>query len=259
MKTIQFLVRSSMVLLFAMLVLPPAMAGNSWLDQGSKALKSLNVTTDAKTQTGTSSSGSGLSLDTIISGLKEALKVGSGNVVTQLGATDGFNKDSSIHIPLPDSLATVKKALDAAGMGSLTDDLELKLNRAAEAATPKAKALFMDAITQMTFEDAKAIYEGADDAATQYFKEKMSPGLAEAMAPVVDDTLSQVGAVKAYDNVMGKYKTFPFVPDVKANLSEHVVEKGMDGIFYYMAKEEKAIRQDPVKRTTDLLKTVFGK
>lgn len=240
------------LILMAICLFSPAMAGNSWLEKGSNALKSLGV--GPGTQKGTG----GLPLDTIISGLKEALKVGSGNVVAQLGKTDGFNKDGAIHIPLPESLSTVKTALDAVGMGAYTDDLELKLNRAAEAATPKAKALFMDAITQMTFEDAKAIYQGADDAATQYFKEKMSPGLAKAMEPVIDQTLSQVGAVQSYDSMVGKYKGLPFVPDVKADLNAHVVEKGMDGIFYYMAKEERAIRQDPVKRTTDLLKKVFG-
>jgi hypothetical protein len=85
----------------------------------------------------------------------------------------------------------------------------------------------------------------------------MSPDLAKAMTPVVDDTLSEVGAVQSYDQMMGKYADLPFVPDVKANLTDHVVNKGMDGIFHYMAKEEAAIRANPVKRTTDLLKKVF--
>jgi hypothetical protein len=109
----------------------------------------------------------------------------------------------------------------------------------------------------MTFEDARGILNGPDDAATQYFRKTMSPDLAEAMRPVVDDSLSEVGAVQSYDRMMGKYADLPFVPDVKADLSDHVVNKGMDGIFYYMAKEEAAIRKDPVKRTTDLLKKVF--
>ena len=86
----------------------------------------------------------------------------------------------------------------------------------------------------------------------------MSPDLAEAMAPVVDDSLAQVGAVQSYDNMMGKYADLPLVPDVKANLTDHVVDKGMDGIFHYMAKEETAIRENPAKQTTELLKRVFG-
>ncbi|MEX1302978.1 MAG: DUF4197 domain-containing protein, partial [Desulfotignum sp.] len=93
--------------------------------------------------------------------------------------------------------------------------------------------------------------------ATQYFRKTMSPDLAKAMAPVVDESLSEVGAVQSYDRMMGKYADLPFVPDVKADLTDHVVNKGMDGIFHYMAVEEAAIRKDPVKRTTDLLKKVF--
>ncbi|MFH2057554.1 MAG: DUF4197 domain-containing protein [Pseudomonadota bacterium] len=226
-----------------------SMAANSWLDKGGNFLKSLGGTDTAKA----------LTVDEIGSGLKEALRVGSERVVKQLGAQDGFNTDSNIHIPLPKSLDTAKKYLSKVGMSSLFEDLELKLNRAAEAATPKAKQLFGNAITQMTLEDVKQIYNGPDDAATQYFKGKMTPQLAEEMKPVVDDTLSQVGAIQSYDNMIKAYKDIPFVPDVKANLTEHVVGKGMDGIFYYLAKEEAAIRQDPVKRTTELLKKVFTK
>lgn len=228
--------------------------GNSWLEKGSDTLKSFGVT-EKKT---TTLSGAGLSMDEIAAGLKEALRVGSENVVEKLSATNGFNTDNAIHIPLPENLSMVETALDKVGYASLTDDLELKLNRAAEAATPEAKALFLDAITAMSFENVQEIYKGADDAATQYFKEKMSPGLALAMKPVIDNTLSQVGAVQAYDAVMGQYKSLPFVPDVKSNLTQYVIDKGMDGIFHYMAVEEKAIRQDPVKRTTQLLQKVFN-
>ena len=117
----------------------------------------------------------------------------------------------------------------------------------------------MNAISQMTFQDVKLIYNGTDDAATQYFKEKMTLDLAREMKPVIEDSLSEVGAVRAYDNMIKEYKSIPFVPDVKSNLTGHVIEKGMDGIFYYMAKEEAAIRQNPAKRTTELLRKVFNK
>jgi len=239
---------------FFLFVSVPVFGGNSWLQKGSDTLKSFGLSGD---KTKDAAGLTGLSLDEIAAGLKEALQVGSETVVNQLSAADGFNKDTSIHIPLPGSLATVQKALDKVGYSSFTDDLELKLNRAAEAATPMAKNLFMDAISAMSFEDAREILDGADDAATQYFKGKMSPGLAEAMKPVVDDSLSQVGAIQSYDNMMGKYKSIPFMPDVKSDLTSHVLDKGMDGIFHYMAQEEKAIRQDPLKRTTDLLQKVF--
>ncbi len=232
------------------LLLPAqSFAGNSWFTKGSELLKSF----------GGGDKISELTVEEIGAGLKEALKVGSENVVNQLGAEDGFNTDSNIHIPLPASLDKVKTMLSKVGMSSLFEDLELKLNRAAEVATPKAKQLFWSAISGMTLEDVNGIYNGPDDAATQYFKGKMSPELAREMEPVIEESLSQVGAVNAYDTMMNQYKSLPFVPDVKADLTHHVVEKGMDGIFYYMAKEEAAIRQNPVKRTTELLQKVFNK
>jgi len=223
-------------------------AGSDWLNKGTDLLKTY----------GGSSGQTGLSLEEIGAGLKDALRVGSEKVVSRLGRVDGFNTDSAVHIPLPKQLDTVKSVLDKVGMSSLLKDLELKLNRAAEVATPKAKKLFSQAITEMTFEDAKKIYEGPKDAATQYFRSKMSPGLAKEMEPVVNKSLSEVGAVQAYDNVMKEYQSVPFVPDVKADLTNYVVDKGMDGIFYYMAREEAAIRTNPAARTTDLLKRVFG-
>lgn len=143
-------------------------------------------------------------------------------------------------------------------MAGLADDLELRLNRAAEAAAPEAKELFLQAISDMSLEDVQGIYNGPDDAATRYFQSKMTPPLAERMAPVVNDSLAEVGAIQSYDEMMGQYKTVPFVPDAKADLTEYVVEQAMDGLFHYVAKEEAAIRNNPAERTTELLKHVFG-
>ncbi|MGH8502823.1 MAG: DUF4197 domain-containing protein [Gammaproteobacteria bacterium] len=221
-----------------------------WLEKGKDFIGGL---------AGGGSSGGQLAVGELQAGLKEALRVGTGTVVSQLGQTGGFNRDPKIHIPLPQSLDTVKSTLDKIGMGSMLNDLELKLNRAAEAATPKAKALFWQSIRQMTLEDAQSIYRGPDDAATRYFRDKMSAPLAAEMSPVVSKSLSQVGAIETYDQIMSRYENVPFAPDVKADLTGYVVNEGMDGIFYYLAKEEAAIRQDPAKRTTDLLKKVFGK
>lgn len=185
--------------------------------------------------------------------------VGTENVVAQLGQPGGFENDPAIRIPLPSSLNTVQTALKTAGMSSMLDELGLKLNEAAEVATPKAKSLFIDAITAMTLDDAMQIYNGPDDAATRYFQSKMSRSLAEEMAPVVESSLSTVGAVKQYDEVMSQYETIPFMPDAKADLTNYVVEKGMDGIFHYLAEQEAAIRTNPAARTTELLQKVFGK
>ena len=238
-----------LLILLTFMIPSLSFAGNSWLNKGSELLKSF----------GTDNTASELTIEEIGAGLKEALRVGSQNVVNQLGEQDGFNKDSNIHIPLPQSIDTVKTILNKIGMSFLFEDLELKLNRAAEKATPRAKQLFFNAIGAMTFQDINKIYNGPDDAATQYFKEKMSPELSEEIKPVVEETLSQVGAVSSYDTMMNEYKSLPFVPDVKADLTSHVIEKAMDGIFYYMAKEEAAIRENPVKRTTQLLQKVFNK
>jgi hypothetical protein len=192
-------------------------------------------------------------------GLKEALRVGTETVVGNLGQIDGFNLDELIHIPLPSKLDKVRKVLGKVGLDSMLVDLELRLNRAAEIATPKARSLFVEAINDMTLDDVMAIYNGPDDSATRYFKSKMSAPLAAEMKPVVDESLADAGAVKSYESVMETYNDVPFAPEVEADLSEYVVQKGMDGIFYYLAKEEAAIRQNPAKRTTDILKRVFGK
>ena len=199
-----------------------------------------------------------LSSDEIGRGLKEALQVGTENVVAQLGTTGGFDLDPEIHIPLPSQLEGARKLLAGVGMDSTLTDLEQRLNRAAEIATPKAKALFLDAIQDMTLDDVMGIYNGPDDAATQYFRGRMSDTLVGEMTPVVDESLGEAGAVQVYDTVMDQYHQLPFVPEIDADLTGYVVEKGVDGIFYYLAREEAAIRENPAKRTTQLLKQVFG-
>jgi hypothetical protein len=224
-----------------------AFAQGSIFDQGKKLLESLG-------NGGTR----GLGTDEIAAGLREALRLGSARAVEQVGAVDGFNADSAIHIPLPGPLQDVQSMLRTVGMSDLADDLELKLNRAAEAAAPEAKELFVQAISEMTLEDVRDIYSGPEDAATQYFKGKMSPTLAERMNPIVGASLSDVGAIRSYEEMMSQYKAIPFAPDVRSDLTGYVVDQALDGIFYYVGKEEAAIRNDPAARTTELLKTVFG-
>lgn len=189
---------------------------------------------------------------------KQALRIGSENVVEQLGQEGGFNDDPAVHIPLPEKLDVVKSTLDKTGLSFLTDNLELKLNRAAEKATPEAKKLFLQAIKNMSFEDVRKIYEGPEDSATKYFKSKMSGPLAEEMRPIIKNSLSQVGAVQTYNRMMDEYNSIPLVPDAKADLTDYATKEGMEGIFYYMAEEEAAIRENPAKQTTELLKRVFG-
>ena len=240
----------SSVFCAVMLATTPA-SSQGFFDRGKDLLKGLGGS-DGGT------SASALSVGEIAGGLREALRVGSERVVGTLGRSDGFNKSPDVHIPLPGSLKTVQSMLGKVGMSSLADDLELRLNRAAEAAVPKAKKLFGDAITAMTIDDAKKILNGPKDSATQYFRGKMSAPLARDMKPIVDDQLTQVGAIAAYDKMIGQYKSIPFVPDAKANLTEYVLEKAIDGVFLYLGREEAAIRENPAKRTTELLQKVFG-
>lgn len=194
----------------------------------------------------------------IAAGLKQALEVGTSTVVTQIGKRNGFYRDPAIHVPLPDGLARVQQTLNKVGLSSYLDELELSLNRAAEQAVPKAKQLFWQAIGEMSWDDVMQIYNGADDAATRYFQQKMTPALKREMYPVVQATLASAGVIKAYDRAMKKYYAIPYVPNVKVDLEDYAMQKTLDGMFYYLAREEAAIRRDPRKRTTELLKRVFG-
>ena len=192
------------------------------------------------------------------SGLKEALRIGTQRVVGQVGAVDGYNADPLIHIPLPEDLRKVHNVLDKVGLASMTADLELKLNRSAERAAPEAKDVFWNAITELTLDDVRGIWQGADDAATQYFRSNMTVPLTDRFTPIILDAMGEVGAIRSYDRMMAKYESIPFVPDVKADLTRYTVKKALDGLFTYVAKEEAAIRKDPAKRTTELLQRVFG-
>jgi len=195
---------------------------------------------------------------TLIDGLKEALRTGSARVVDQLGREGGFNADPEVRIPLPETLRRAQSLLEQAGMGGYGEDLELRLNRAAERAVPEARDVFVRAIRQMSVDEAREIVTGSDDAATQYFKKAMSPELRERMRPIVTDALSEVGAIQVYQRFTSQYQNLPLVPDVEANLADHTLDKALDGVFHYIAREEAAIRNDPARRTTELLKKVFG-
>lgn len=221
--------------------------------------KTLKSTLDASgVVPGTATTAGALSLDDIAGGLREALKVGAERVVAQIGAADGFNADQAIHIPLPPALQKVQSTLSRFGLSALADEVETKLNRGAEAAMPRAKALIWKAIAAITLDDARRIYDGPDDAATQYFRTVAGGDLLTDVRPIIEQTLADAGALAAYDQLMGQYAALPFVPNVKANLTDHAAQLAVDGLFHYLAAEEKQIRQDPAKRTTDLLARVFG-
>lgn len=202
---------------------------------------------------------SGLSNDKVIAGLKEALRVGTGRAVAETGRPGGFLKNAAIKILLPEKLRTAGKTLRMVGMGAQVDALEVGMNRAAEQAAPQAKQIFLRAVTQMTFSDARQILSGGDTAATDYFKQKSSVDLTAAFAPIVHQAMENVGVVRQYNKIMQNPVAASLAGDKDFNLDDYVVSKTVDGLFYMLGQEEMKIRRDPAAQTTAILREVFGK
>jgi RNA binding exosome subunit len=197
---------------------------------------------------------------TVASGLKEALTIGTGNAVTSVSKADGYFGNKIIKILLPEKIQTIANALGKLGYQKQVDDFVLSMNRAAEKAAPQAKEIFIDAIKQMSFEDAKKILNGGNTSATDYFKAKTSNKIFEAFKPIVSSSMNEVGTTKAYNEMMGKYtSSVPFAKKESLDLNTYVTNKATDGLFYMVGQEEKKIRTDPSARVTDLLKKVFSK
>lgn len=201
---------------------------------------------------------SALSDDKVVSGLKEALRVGTDRAVSETGRPDGFLKNAAIKILLPPKLRTAGKTLRMVGMGSQVDALEVGMNRAAEQATPQAEHIFLNAIMRMTFSDARGILTGGDTAATDYFRKQSSDELTKAFAPIVHQAMENVGVVRQYDKVMRNPMTASLAGNKDFNLDDYVVGKTVDGLFYMLGEEEKKIRKDPAAQTTAILREVFG-
>jgi hypothetical protein len=201
----------------------------------------------------------GLSNDKIVAGLKEALTVSTRNAVASTGRTDGFLRNEAIKILVPDKLRKVTKGMRLVGMGSQVDAFEVGMNRAAEEAAPAARQIFINAVKQMNFSDARQILSGNDTAATDYFKRQSSGELSAAFAPIVHQAMENVGVVKEYNQLMRNPMAVRVAASQSFNLDDYIVGKTMDGLFYVMAEEERKIRKDPVAQTTTLLKEVFGR
>lgn len=241
------------IILGALMVAFPfaARAQGTLLDQGKKLLGS---------KAGAGKAGSVLSDGEIGGGLREALKVASQRVVGRLGKADGYNGDPRIRIPLPGPIQNIAGPLKSLGAGGMIDDLQLKMNRAAEQAAPKALGIFTDAVSMMSISDARGILQGPKDSATQYFRRTTSASLTDSFRPVINGSLSSVGAVQTFSSVQAKASGLPLVGKSIGdfNLTDFTVAKALDGLFHYLAAEEDAIRTNPLARSTDLLKKVFG-
>ena len=201
--------------------------------------------------------GGGLTNADIISGLKEALTIGTQKSSQQLSSTDGFFKNAVIKVLMPEEAKKVESTLRSVGMGSVVDKAILAMNRAAEDAAKGAGTIFINAVKQMTITDAVNILRGGDFAATNYFKAKTTAALTESFRPVIQNSLKNVNATKYWNDVFSVYNQFS-ANKVDTDLTAYVTAKAMDGIFYQLGLEEQKIRKDPVARTTDILKKVFG-
>jgi len=201
---------------------------------------------------------SGLTNLEIDSGLRQALELGATNVASQLGATDGFFGDSQIKIPLPGRLADIQDGLSKVGLSAPLDGLQLQMNRAAEAAMPEARKLVVSAVQSITLEDAVGILQGGDTAATTFLRGKTEASLRDAFTPYIQTALAETGAVQSLDSVASRYGLSAVSNDLRSDMTDHAVNFGLDGMFFYVAEQERDIRENPVARTTDLLRKVFG-
>lgn len=191
-------------------------------------------------------------------GLKEALITGISKGANLTAQTDGYFKNPEIKIPFPPDVKKVEDRLRQMGLGNQVDNFILTLNRGAEDAAKEAKPIFISAIQAMTIEDAWGILKGQPDAATDYLKRITTSALKEKFKPVIQNSLNKVSATKYYGDLVNTYNKIPLVEKVNPDLNEYATDLAIQGLFTMIAKEEKNIRQDPVARTTDLLKRVFG-
>jgi len=197
-------------------------------------------------------SSSGLSDAKSGAGLKEALQIATEKTVSLTGRTDGYFGNEAIKILMPEKLRRIESGLRVVGYGPEIDEFVLSMNRAAEQAAPQAKQIFLDAVGEMTFDDARKILNGSDTAATEYFKGKTTDTLTAAFKPVVEKSMNEVGVTRQYRELVGRFESIPFA-------RSEAFGKSLDGLFHVLGEQEKQIRTNPTARVTDLLKEVFRK
>jgi hypothetical protein len=202
--------------------------------------------------------GGALSNGDIVSGLKEALSIGTDSSTQRLNKVNGYFANAAIKILMPEDAKKVESTLRGIGLGKQVDDAILSMNRAAEDAAVKAAPIFWNAIKGMTITDGLNILRGPKDAATSYLRNATTAALTQAFRPVIDESLGKVGATKYWNDIFSTYNKVPFVTPVNSDLASFVTERALSGIFYSVAQEELKIRENPAARVTDLLKKVFG-
>jgi hypothetical protein len=192
------------------------------------------------------------------SGLKAALNQAADVAIRQLGVNDGFLGNPDVRIPLPGKLQKAQKLLKTVGLGAEAEALVMTMNRAAEAAVPEARTLLVDAVKQMSVADAAAILTGPPDAATQYFRRTSSEKLTARFLPIVQKATAKTGVAARYNKLGSKALQYNLIDAQDANIDSYVTQKTLDGLFLTMAREEAAIRKDPLGQSSKLLQRVFG-
>ncbi len=191
--------------------------------------------------------------------LRDALTRGAGAAVSRLGKAGGFMNDPEVRIPLPAGLRQGESLMRMMGKGRDLDALLAAMNRAAELAVPKAKTLLTDAVKSMSVEDAKGILTGGDDSVTRFFRAKTETGLTEQFLPAVSTQVSKLGLAQSYDRLAGKGAKFGLVDEESASMDRYVTARALDGLYLMIAREERALRANPLKAGSDLLGKVFGR
>ncbi len=202
--------------------------------------------------------GGGLSNQEVISGLKEALNVGSNNATESASRLDGFYKNEIIKIPFPQEMKDVESKVRSVGMNKQVDEFVMAMNRAAETAAKEAAPIFMDAIRNITINDGMSILKGNDDAATQYLKSGTNEQLYAKFKPIVQAAMNKVNVAQYWNPIASGYNKIPFSKDVNPDLEDYITLRALDGLFILVAQEELKIRKDPAARVSDILKKVFG-
>lgn len=192
-------------------------------------------------------------------GLKEALSVGAERAIDTLSQTNGYLGDNRVRIQPPGLLGSAVDTLKRFGFESQVDAFELSMNRAAEQAISQATPVVVNAIESMTLEDAQRIYQGGDTAATEYFKSRTFEDLTVLLRPQIEESMAQTGTTAAWQALTSAAtSSVPMLAGYTPDLADHVTESALNGLFLMLAEEEQKIRRDPVARSTDLLKQVFG-
>ncbi len=236
-----------------MTTLPSQADWKSLLGEAEKALTGEQQTTLSE------SAASALSNSDMVDGLKEALVQGSRAAIDSLGKENGYLDNVEVRIPLPEKLQTLETGLRAIGQGAVADNFITSMNRAAEQAVPQATDLFVSTIRNMSLEDAQSILKGPDDAATNYLREHGGTQLHTLMKPIIKDATDKVGVTNAYKSMFSQAGFLGNTIDAgDLDLDRYVTEQATNGLFQLIAAEEKRIREDPLARTTDLLKRVFS-